>query len=68
MKIKLKVYYRYNVASFVGGCEASNALLTLLKRPLKASELPLLGKIGFEIEYEGDKRELEREMKRENIL
>jgi len=64
MKIKLKVYYRYGTASFVGGCEKSNTLLTLIGRPLKSKELALLGKIGFEIEYEGDKRNLDKELKR----
>jgi len=50
------------------GCDKSTALMDLLSKgprgTLETTELPLLGRMGFEIDVRGDMKEFREEMKR----
>lgn len=64
MKIRLKTRHVYRENVLIADSPEADALFQLLypRQSLKPSELPLLGKMGFDIEIIGDTRELGHEM------
>ncbi len=64
MKIKLSTRNVYGDNVLQAACDRSEALFQLIKNRshLKAIELPLLAKMGFEIEIVGELRALSSEM------
>ena len=68
MKMKLMAKSIYNKVHLRPGCDKSEALCELLQRGINTNELHLLGKMGFQIEIKGDKKEYDREMNALELL
>lgn len=67
-KISFKTRYIYGKPHIYANCPKSEALFQLLRRgEIETYELPLIGKLGFDIEIIGDTGELSSEMDRKEL-
>jgi hypothetical protein len=68
-KIRLRAKHLSGRLHLIAACPVSEALFELIKNrsTIFPVELPLLVRMGFEIEYSGDLRELKEEKEREGV-
>ncbi len=69
MIIKFKSRFVYGQSIFTAACPRSEALFQLLRNreAINSSELSIIGKMGYEIQFVGDTHELSKELQTKDI-